>query len=619
MYSPSKLILQVCFLCSATALKAGNTDNITYNDSTFDVYYERLHFAVDPAVRFISGNVTFYFTLQKDTATSITVSLSDSLVVDSILYHSGKAVFLHGSGLVKIYSVYNKKDSVTVFYHGVPPDVPTKSFYLRAHKEDTVMWTLSEPYGSFTWMPAKIGLKDKIDSLDMIVTVPLGNRVAGNGLLISEDSSATHKTVHWKHTYPIEPYLIAFAVTNYVAYSDYALLRGKNLEILNYVYPESYQYADTNTPALIPVMQWLDSLFIPYPFMREKYGHAQISLTGAMEHQTMTFTSYFYLDILVHELVHQWFGNYITCASWNDIWLNEGFAEYFEAVSHERGFNKDFKGVLEAMIKNITKLPNGSVYVPNVDTVGRIFNYRLTYAKGAMILHMLRWEIGDEAFFGGIRDYLNDPKLAYSYATFSDFKKHIEAASGRDLTEFFNDWYYGEGFPNYNIQWKQVSADNAEMTLFQYPSHNSVSFFGMKVPVKFIGESRDTTLVFQHNYSGETFSFAPGFVVKQIVFDPDRHILTPHNDSLYVTAEIESDSVSLFPNPSRENIFIKIPPRSLLYSCRIIDVNGVVCRMKYDASELNIFRIDISAFANGIYYLELNISGKNVRKKFVKI
>ena len=593
-------------------------------DSSWDITFQRLEIYINPATTGIRGKQTFHFISRQPSPDTIVVFLHDSLSIDSVVQRSSRLRFdrLPSSLRVVIHLPAMEKgkyDSLSIYYHGNPPDPSFYGYFRKSHNDIPEAWTLSEPFGIPYWMPSKMDLYDKIDSLDMWIFTPVLYRAASNGLLISETIvNDSLRVAYWKHRYPIMPYLIAVAVTNYVDYTDTIPLRGKKLPMVNYVYPESFETVRKLTPALIPVMQFFDSIFIPYPFSGEKYGHAQVSLSGAMENQTMTFTVSFDNDLLTHELAHHWFGNYITCASWNDIWINEGFATWCTGLAHEHGLLKGtFSDWLKKTMLRSMLNDSGSVYVPDPTNPYRTFDYNLTYCKGAMLLHMLRWITGDQAFFAGIRNYLQDTSLAYGVDSVKDFKKHMEKTSAKNLDEFFNDWYYGRGFPKYSFQWQQSKKEEGVLILYQIPSHPSVSFFEMPVEIKFEGTDSDTTIVFDHHYSGERFTIAPGFYVKKIIPDPGWHIVTPH-DTVWTNIPLVADSVKVYPNPAHEFVEIEIPPGSLLQEYRLYNESGQEIKTNYNIKAVNHYCIDVSSLAQNTYLLIIKVSDNTVRKKFVK-
>src|SRR5690606_2063981 len=146
---------------------------------------------------------------------------------------------------------------------------------------------------------------------------------------------------------------------------------------------------------------------------------------------------------------------------------------------------------------------------------------RLTYLKGGYLVHMLRWILGDSTFFRGVRRYLNDPLLSYGTALSSDLKRNLEAESGVDLTNFFDDWLYGEGYPNYSAIWIQKPNFEVEVKLDQTQSHPSVSFFEMPVPLYFSSATKDTIIRVDHVQNGQIFTVNPGFAADTMMIDPE--------------------------------------------------------------------------------------------------
>ena len=412
---------------------------------------------------------------------------------------------------------------------------------------------MSEPYGAYTWWPCKQTLTDKADSIDVIVTVPNGNKVASNGLLMSvqpTDDTERFTRYHWKHKHPIATYLIAIAVTNYVElHSEVEVPDGQPISIVDYAYPEELESWQLNRIYTRKAMQFFNELFMLYPFADEKYGHARFPWGGGMEHQTMSFM--FNLDetLVVHELAHQWFGNHITCGSWNDIWLNEGFATYCEDLYVERYYPNIFNAQRIIRKNSCTGLPGGSVYCYNTSDVNAIFNPRLSYDKGAMVLHMLRKQVGDDAFFNGIRSYLRDPALAGGFAETADLQRHIEAAADTSLVEFFDSWIYQQGYPSYRVAW-QAGDTKTWVKISQIQSHPSAGFFKMHVPVQFTTAGKDTILWMHHTEDEQIFEVDPGFRPTAVSFDPNVEMISKNN------TVVREDFVSLqaVPVPVRDDV-----------------------------------------------------------------
>ncbi len=589
-----------------------NKAPLAFNGDQFDLKFHRFQLTVDPAVCFISGSVTSYFEVVKSSVSQISFDLNDSLITDSVKFHSTLLTFSQPGNQTLLINfptplAFGQLDSVTVYYHGIPPSgAGFGSFIQSTHNGTPIIWTLSEPFGAKEWWPCKNDLSDKIDSVEMIVTTPQQYRVASNGMLLSETLNGAEKTYRWKHRYPIAAYLIAIAVTDYAVYSDYASVNGNNIEVLNYVFPENLVDAQNNSPNLLPVFNIYDSLFMPYPYINERYGHAQFGWGGGMEHQTMTFLVNFGFELMAHEFAHQWVGDMITCSNWHDIWLNEGFATYWTGLTYENLFNQYYWKIWKSyQIQNITSDPGGSVYCSDTSNVWRIFDGRLSYAKGAMILHSLRWIIGDSAFFSGIKNYLSDPLLKYNYACSDDFISHMETASGQSLTWYFNDWLYGEGYPIYNIQCNMQPNFDIDVIIAQTQSHSSVSFFELPVPLRFKDGTHDTVVVFNNSIQGQQFTVNLGFYPDSVLFDPDLWLIAKLDTvvlNVHEIADMQS-SFSVFPNPVQDIITIETNGISS-GTIEILDITGRITA-SFPIGNDSKKEIDLTSYKNGVYLIGL--------------
>jgi aminopeptidase N len=260
----------------------------------YDLKYHRLFWEVDPAVKYIKGEVTSYFMPTAEDFQQINFDFADNMIINEILYHGNTLSYVQSDHNLQINLpgniAMNVLDSITVSYEGTPTATSGFGSFERAtHNNVPVLWTLSEPYGAKDWWPCKQDLTDKIDSIDVLVKTPSSYRVGSNGKLVDEIEEGAHTIYHWRHRYPIPAYLISIAVTNYAVFSDYVDLEdGNAIEILNYVYPENLNSAQDNLVNTVEIMELFNDLFGLYPFADEKYGHAQFNWGGGMEHQTMS-------------------------------------------------------------------------------------------------------------------------------------------------------------------------------------------------------------------------------------------------------------------------------------------------------------------------------------------
>lgn len=594
----------------------------------FDLKYHRFQWTCDPADSAIAGAVTSHL-IATQLLPAVRFDLGSSMVVDSVTNGLGGGALSFsrsGDSLMVAFDIPLSPgllDSVTVFYHGYPAgEGGFGSFAWGEHNGVPMIWTLSEPYGAKDWWPCKQDLNDKIDSIDAYVTTPNGYRAAGNGVLVSETVDGSQRTCHWRHRHPIDVYLIATAATNYDVLTDMiALPGGINVPMITYTWPEEAFTAGLAAGDVAQQMPLYSQLFGTYPFADEKYGHARFGWGGGMEHQTMTFVGGWWYELTAHELAHQWFGDKVTCGSWQDLWLNEGFATYVQGLCYDYLAPVYWHGWLKSKIESVTSAPDGSVFVTDTIDNGRLFDGRLTYNKGGMVLHMLRWVCGDTAFYTGVRNYLDDPALAYGTAVTGDLVAHLEATSGLDLTEFMDDWFTGEGYPTYTVQWTQDAGGMVSVLLDQFTSHPSVDFFEMPVPVRFKNSVEDSTVVLDHTFDGQAFSFHLPFQADSALFDPDLWLVSGANLVTHVpVAAFGSDQPVLFPNPvNTDQAWIHLgtavqgPVHIDLFDAvgRKVGVQRVVV----DGQRLP---LDLSGLSAGSYIADLSDGARTVRMHFVK-
>ena len=286
------------------------------------------------------------------------------------------------------------------------------------------------------------------------------------------------------------------------------------------------------------------SLFIPYPFADEKYGHAQFAWGGGMEHQTMSFMGGFSVGLIAHELAHQWFGDYITCGSWGDIWLNEGFATYLTGLIYEEYYNYFFPTWLNALHNVIISEPDGSVYVDDVSSVDRIFDSRLSYYKGAFVLHMLRGQLGDDKFFEGLYSYATDPRVINGFATTDLLFNNFETVADTSLQDFKHQWVYTEGYPIYNIQWNK-NENQVSMQIEQSNSMNLRLVYKMKIPVNIWANGEQEEIWLLNDETSEVYQFNVPDNFDSLSIDYNNWMLKDYNLNYTSTPTWDSSIVTI--------------------------------------------------------------------------
>jgi len=592
------------------------------NTGNYNVGHQTLEFTVDPTIHFISGKITSIITA-KENLSSVTFDLNNTFTVSSVTQNGSSRNFTQNSNdeLVVILPqtlATGASTTLVVTYSGVP-DENSDAFVTGTHGTSPVLWTLSEPYGAKDWWPCKQDLIDKIDGVDVYITAPSQYMAVSNGLEQSQTTNGNNTTTtHFKHNYPIPAYLVAIAVTNYTTYTQTAGTAPNTFPIVNYVYPEYLELVKPELDKTPDIMNFYEQRFEKYPFAAEKYGHAQCGFGGGMEHTTVSFVGSFERGLIAHELAHQWFGDKITCGSWKDIWLNEGFATYLSGLTIQHLDGDDsFTAWKNEQVASITSAPNGSVYLTDNDTisVNRIFSSRLTYNKGSMVLNMLRFKLGEDAFYAGVKSYLADSNLAYAYAKTPDLQAHLERASDFDLTEFFADWVYNQGYPSYKLDVSAPVNGQVVVTLNQTQSDTSVSFFEMPVPIRFYSATGAVyNTVVENTQNNQRFTITVPFGIDRADVNADFDLITGENTTTLSTNTFNViDAVTLYPNPATNQLNIHLPEGLQIQKAVFYNTLGQKVMETTNQTNWN-----VSKLSAGVHFITLVTNLGNRQLKFVK-
>jgi hypothetical protein len=505
----------------------------------YDVRYYDLFIRVDDTAEIIYGSVTILADILDNNVSMLWVSLYTNMNVDSIMLNGSSMSFGRSSNMLGIAldRTYNSGESLSlsIYYNGHPVEGGLQAFSFSSFSGNKVISTLSEPYFSPTWWPCKDRNDDKADSMDIAIEVANEFYVGSNGTLDSViNTTAGTDTYYYSVRYPIVPYLVSLAISVYVVWTQEYVYNGDadTMPVVHATYPSWDGYSRSTWGVTPDAIGILADVFGPYPFPDEKYGHSNFNWGGAMEHQTMSSMSGlssfgFSEPVVVHELAHQWVGDMITCESWHDIWLNEGWASYAEAIYYEAlGGTSSYRSYMAGM----EYAAGGTIYAQDT-SVGGIFTSRV-YDKGAWVCHMLRGILGDEAFFTAIDDYMTS-EHQYGSATSVDFENVFELSSGQDLTWFFEDWLHGEYRPNYRQYiWSEPSAQGGYDTYFvirQIQTTNPQVFrMPLAFDVLFYGGGRDT-LEFFNDQREQIFHINLPDSALNFVIDPGYWVLK-YND-----------------------------------------------------------------------------------------
>jgi len=616
-------------------------------DSNIDVKYYKLNltFTEYPS-NYINGIITMK-AAAAGTITSIFLDLKSNLTVSSVVCGSISLSFSQSDN--KLYITLNKSYSageeftIDITYSGSPTSgsgsisSASISFY-DSNYSKKVISTLSEPYGARDWWPCKDDPADKADSSDVWITANEWYTSVSNGSLEEALSNGDGtKTYKWKNHYPIASYLISVAMTNYGTYEDtWEYASGKTMPLIHYCYPEKMNStraaAVAKTKSMLAIFSDKYGL---YPYIKEKYGHAEFAWSGGMEHQTVTSmggNSMSSERVISHELAHQWFGDKVTCKNWQNIWLNEGFATYSEAVYREgKEGNSGYISEIESDL-SAAKSASGTLYVQDITDENEIFDYSRSYQKGSAVIHMLRGVIADSGkFFTILRNYLQDPALAYGVATTEDFQAHAEALYGASLEYFFDEWVYGENYPVYTVTWNRQNISgntySGVVTINQQTNSNPV-YFTMPIQLKFTTGSGDTTITVFNNAQTQSFNYTINGKPTKLTFDPDNLIMKTVNSVTFDSTSTPetSGNYSLrqnYPNPFSRSTLIRYQLQNESnVVLKIYDPLGrEIAVLENERKSAGYYNVTFSAsqmnLPSGVYFYSLQTDNYKETKKMV--
>ena len=436
-----------------------------------------------------------------------------------------------GTGVIDLY--YHVIDS------GVTPSLAglQKGFYVYYKGEklsngnavpETVAYTMSEPSDARYWMPCYDEPSDKA-LCSIVVRVPIGFRAASNGTLDSTIDVGDSCTVfYWREDYPISTYLMCATAARFSLVQRTMTIDGKSIPVQYYVYPadslEAESGAECNIDSVVSMIKFYSSIYGNYPF--DKYGMTGVEPFGygGMEHQTITTMNRnheFDRRDVAHELAHQWWGDMVTLGTWKDIWLNESFATYSEAMQLQHLSQTQFGQEMQMyaaqfFIEDSTRL-RYPIYAP---PPAKIFGLA-EYYKGAWVLNMLRGMLGDSTFFGVLRRYRAD--YQYGNAVTADFENVVDTVANADLSWFFNEWIFDQGYPVYTASFTQ-SGDSVDVTINQIQTDAPI--FKMPIDVGiYAGGNMTVVPTVMDSLDHQTFRLYHAGHADSIMLDPFGKLL----------------------------------------------------------------------------------------------
>ena len=611
-------------------------------ESKYDVKQYILDLKVSNTSTVMEGNVMINAQVMDAELDTFAVDLINTIsagqcymVVDSAFINGVWNSFQHQDNCVKLPLATPLSESemfsAQIFYHGKATPVLQSGYtgvYISNYYGKSLATTESAPDGSRTWWPCKQDLADKADSVTLYLTTNVLNKSGSNGLLRSADTieNGTRIRYKWVTRHPIDYYLVSFAIGPYDEVNVYAPLHAGQDSVLiesllvanSPLYPFHLKVIEKTKK----VLELYSELFGDYPFMDEKYGYSVYGGgLGAMEHQTMTTIGADAMDTTsvqygpynfwytAHELGHQWFGDYVTCADWNDIWLNEGIASYLEYISlqHLESQHSADAWMQEAHSSTLS-MPGGSIYGS--------MDYRLMYKKSAAMIHMLRYEINnDSLFFAVLTNYLNTYKN--SVASTEDFRHIAESTTGFQFTDFFSQWVMGEGYPVFDITWTQQN-DSLIVNSTQTTSTSVTNLFKTHFDLKIKSPQGDASVRLFQASNNEVYKiYFPGNV-DSIQFDPLKWLIQKNSVHVGMKELAEPFVFHLYPDPAMDLITVETSRPMKLSDARLLiyDLQGRLVLQKSISQVKTI--IDVRELGKGTYLTKFIGKGHCRASKFVK-
>ncbi len=505
-------------------------------------------------VRILDRSHPFYLHLAGLTIHSVTINEKDAKIE-----REGDRIFFPAQFLDSL--------NIIIEYSGQPLNDGYGGFFFR----ENVIYSQGEGLNSYPpsmlryWIPSHDVPADKA-LLDMRVSAPEPFQVVSNGLLMSTETRDSTTTFHWREIHPIAPYLIAVAIADYnVLTKKYVSVTGDTIPLEFYVFPEQIADARQDWINLPQMFTIYEEMFSPYPFNR--YSMALVPVGGAMEHQTMTSYSPVLITgdnrydyIMAHELAHHWWGNYVTLSDWREIWLNEGFATYsealyFEALSGPDKLARYMQEQAGEYLSETNRLGHFSIYDPDHLWGGTV------YEKGAWVLHMLRWTIGDADFFSTLKTFLD--RYAYGNAQIADFISIAENNSGQQLDWFFDQWIYQPGYPDLDIRWNVNAIGDKHLVNIEFEQKQhmySPFILPLEIALTTLQKTILDTVCLEHEIQSFTFEMDErptelridpnnwALLTFDIISEPLPHNFVPHQWELAPN----------YPNPFRQGEKTKI-------------------------------------------------------------
>lgn len=619
-----------------TDFRSPNSPRHSFDVLNYDLDLDIFHCYTSPYPRnFEASNI---ITFKVDSSlNSIELNADQtSLLVESVGL-SGIS-FSHENNMLTINldAQYGPGDTVKVSINYQHLNVIDQAFYVG----NGFVFTDSEPQGARKWFPCYDRPSDKA-TLSLRAKVPLDVKLGSNGRLADSVVVADSLWYTWVSRDPIATYIMVISSrVNYNLDIVYWTKPGPPYDTL----PIRFYYNPGENPSqiknlIVPMADYYYSLFGDHPF--EKDGFATLSPQfswGGMENQSLTSLcpGCWYTSLIAHEFAHQWFGDMITCATWADLWLNEGFATYIQAlwtgeVNGQQAYINELNSNASYYLANnpgwAISNPEWAINPPSNST---LFNYAITYQKGSCVLFMYRYLVGDSLFFNSLYEYANDTvNFRYQSATIPDFIDKMSEVNGQDLSWFFNQWLFQPNHPVYNNTYSfENLGDNLWNVNFSTEQvQGNAPFFRMPLELHIrFADDTDTVFRVMNDYSGQGYAFLFEKQPVALVFDPYNQILLKQASTITAIDNVTSLKTKLYqpvPNPAANKVVIPF------YLAGPGDVKLVVNDMtgrRVASAEIKAlpmghheYKLNLSSFSPGNYIVVIEAGSERLSTRLVVV
>lgn len=449
---------------------------------TFDAQHYVLRVSFDRSKRTVNGDTTVVLKPLANNFRTVELDAVDLKFASVTLAGADKTLPYRIAGekvIVTLDRSYASTEQISIRFKYTAKPAKGVYFVNAGREHSAQIWTQGEPEEARHWFPSFDFPSDKATT-EQYITAQSDETVIGNGELLGKiDNGNGTATWHFKMSVPHTTYLVSFVVGKYVKVEE----KYKEIPLGYYVYPGRESIVKDAYGRTLDMMAFFEERFgIPYPY--NKYDQTMVAnfQFGGMENITATtmaddailsadtsFGRSSVMDLVSHELAHSWFGNMVTCKNWAELWLNEGFATFMEAAYREKAFGRDAyiakvrSDALNVLVDDtITRRRHGLYNLRAGDVASLFDNPAVTYNKGGAVIHILREQVGDEAFWKALNIFLNRHKFGSVEST--DLRRAMEETSGQDLKWFFDQWVYGASLPRISVA-KAYDSRNKRLRL----------------------------------------------------------------------------------------------------------------------------------------------------------